>query len=123
MQYTSFENLLKNIHNLNCIFERRPKKYKFGIHNYGEIPGWYNKADGDPWDVFAPGYNYALPLYKKYKIQKVIGVYFLENGNHKIAVRINKPTCDARRELTNMKKYCRNYTNFTKIKGRLVLVA
>ena len=54
--------------------EKRPKKYKFGSKNYGEIPGWINKSDGDPWDVFAPGYAYDLKINKQYKIKSVIGV-------------------------------------------------
>lgn len=101
-----------------CTMDTRPKKYKFGVMNYGEIPGWINKADGDPWDVFAPGYHNELKTNSLYKIHSIIGVYFLENGNHKIAVRLHAPGFDANKSTRDVKNYCRNYSAFTKVKGQ-----
>ena len=50
-----------------CVFENRKK---FPFKNYGEIPKTCNPADGDPWDIFAPGYHIKIPRDKKYKIKK-----------------------------------------------------
>ena len=100
-----------------CMFETRPKKYKFGVHNYGDIPFLYNKADGDPWDVFAPGYTKALPVNKPIQIEKVLGVFHLENGNHKIAVYVGPNGYNKNRVQKDIEKYCMNYTKGTCVHG------
>lgn len=110
--------LLDNPDKHTCVFEQRPKKYKFGTHNYGEIPKWYNHADGDPWDIFAPGYNNNLMTNKPYYIDKIVGVFVLEDGNHKIAVRLkNIPIHSKQYEQNIIDKYIKNYSGYTKIKG------
>ena len=114
-----FKRLLEQPNKYKCIFENRPAKYKFGAYNYGEIPIWYNRADGDPWDIFAPGYKYNLSHNVPYVIDKVIGVYVLENGNHKIAVRLKHlPIHSKKYEKYIINKYIKNYSNYTKIKGQ-----
>lgn len=112
--------ILKHIHKYNCIFEDRPAKFKFGIKNYGDIPNTLNKADGDPWDIFAPGYNNtSLPINKKFKIKKAIGVLFLQDGNHKIAVRIQKtPFISKHLELKNALNYSHKYCKYMKLNGK-----
>lgn len=100
--------------------EYRIKKYKFGTLNYGEIPGLYNLADGDPWDVFAPGYEKIIPINKPYKVKEIIGIFMLENGNHKIAVRLFLPGFDFIRAHKEIIKYCKNYSQKTKIKGKWI---
>lgn len=99
------------------VFEYRPPKYMFGCLNYGEIPGFINSADGDPYDVFAPGYTYRLPVKREFFVTDVIGVYFLENGNHKIAVRIDEPSFDKRKASEEIDRYCFTYTQRTRVKG------
>lgn len=121
--YHSFQFVLKKLlqhpNNYNCVFENRPVKYKFGTRNYGEIPLWYNRADGDPWDVFAPGYKYNLVYNFPYVIDKIIGVFVLENGNHKIAVRLKDLPIHSRKyEKHIINKYMKNYSDYTKIKGQ-----
>ena len=74
----------------NAILEYRPERYMFGTKDYGEIIGLRNPADGDRWDIFIPGYNCKLEIGKEIKIIKIIGFLYLNNGNHKIAIRINK---------------------------------
>jgi hypothetical protein len=120
--YHTFGYVLKHILNspckYTCVFENRPTKYKFGAKNYGEIPHFLNKADGDPWDVFAPGHIKPFTYNKQYVIDKIIGVYFLENGNHKIAVRIKDfPIKSHKYENDIIKKYTKKYSDYTKIKG------
>ena len=112
------QRLLKCPSKYICVFENRPAKYKFGAHNYGEIPLWYNKADGDPWDIFAPGYKKQLKTNYPYVIDKVIGVYILHNGNHKIAVRLKDMIIDSvDYEQETIRKYTNGYTKYTKVPG------
>ena len=70
-----------------AVFENRPKRYMLNCNNYGDIPGLTNRADGDPWDVFAPGYTYkALHIGKPYQIKDIVGYLRLDSGNDKLAV-------------------------------------
>lgn len=101
-----------------AVFERRPRRYMFGCHNYGDIPGLINAADGDPWDVFAPGYPFrALRIGRPYRIQSVVGVYLLANGNHKIAVRVHAAGYDEGRAAREIERFCRDYTRGTGVAG------
>ena len=100
--------------------EQRPKKYMFGLKHYGEIPKTINKADGDPWDVAVPGYN-SLPIGKKLKMKKLIGVLLLANGNHKLFIDVftnqKRNHMQAKKEIdTYQKKYCK----YTKIPGKYI---
>ena len=105
---------------MHCVFENRKKQFKFSINNYGDIPGMYNKADGDPWDVFAPGYTKELPHGKLYQIKEIIGILFLENGNHKIAVSLYAPGFKESLVEKHVKSYGEKYCNYTKIKGHFL---
>ena len=102
------------IRRLFCVFESR-KRFPFG--NYGEIPNTRNPADGDPWDVFAPGYHKKIPRNRMYRIKKIIGVYYLENGNHKIAVRVNHEGFDPKWVQKDIRRSCTCYTRKTGVKG------
>ena len=119
--YYRLEKVLKDIKEgkTKCKFEDRPKKYKY-VNNYGDIPGMYNRADGDPWDVFAPGYERTLPFEKLYKVRGIMGILVLENGNHKIAVRLNATGYNPDKVERDIKKYCRKYLEFTKIRGQFI---
>lgn len=100
-----------------AVLEYRIPKFMFGTRNYGDIPSLLNAADGDPWDVFVPGYTHRLPTNVLYRIKSVIGVFQLNDGNHKIAIRVYKPGYDPDRAQRETKRYCASYTNFTKIEG------
>tara|TARA_B100001094_G_scaffold304788_1_gene334070 strand:+ start:1133 stop:1510 length:378 start_codon:yes stop_codon:yes gene_type:complete len=119
-------NQLLNIHNqtpLYCIFENRPPKFKFSIKNYGEVLGnFINKADGDPWDIFAPGYTKTLSFDKPYKIKKIIGILFLENGNHKIAVQLYAPGFKESLVNSQINMYSKKYCNFKKLTGNFLYI-
>ena len=104
-----------------AVFENRNKKYMFGCNNYGDIPGLMNASDGDPWDVFAPGYSYKyLHIGYKYKIKDIIGVLELHNKNHKIAIRVNVSNFDESDAKKEIKRYVKQYKQGTKKKGRWV---
>mgnify|MGYP006139754379 CR=1 FL=1 len=120
MSNVSLAKLLRDFSQHRCVFENRPTKYKFGTLNYGEIPGTLNSADGDPWDVFAPGYSYSLRTGKEYKPIGILGIFYLSNGNHKIAVRLSIPGFDKIKAMNEIKRYCKRYSEYTKICGVFV---
>lgn len=102
---------------LRVVFEDRHPRYCFGVKNYGEARGTRNPADGDPFDVFAPGYARRLPFGKPYVCKEVLGVFELTNGNHKIAVRLFVPGADEKRIGDEISAYCKRYTRFTRKEG------
>ena len=127
MRFHTFHHVINKLLNKSenniCMFESRPAKYRFGVKNYGDIKKWINKADGDPWDVFAPGYDHYFTRNKEYTISKVIGIFILENGNHKIAVRIkDAPIVSTTFEKSQIKKYMNEYSKYTKINGYFVKI-
>lgn len=104
---------------IGVVFEDRPPKYLFGALNYGDVvPPYINGADGDPWDVFAPGYDRRLSFERTYLVSGVMGVFHLENGNHKIAVRLREPGFDTLRAEAEIGTYCRDYSRYTGVRGR-----
>lgn len=112
--------MLRHITLLNAVFERRPPKYMFGTQNYGDIPGTLNCADGDPFDVFAPGTATKLKIGEPYRIVRVYGVYMLEDGNHKVCVGVKHAPIDVQRARAEVRRYCTRYTAFTRVKGEWV---
>jgi len=106
---------------MKLVLENRPRFYKFGVDNYGEIPGFINPADNDPWDVIVAGYP-RLPVNVKFPIKKLKGVFMLPNGNHKLIVDVE---CGSRYNHNKFKKelkrYEKNYNKFTKMDGCTVL--
>ena len=115
--YVELADVLAHLPAAHVVFERRPRRYKFGALSYGEVPGWYNRADGDPWDVFAPGYRRPLPTGRPYRVAGVLGHLALENGNHKIAVRLDVPGYDGRRAAREIARYAAAYTQGTGVAG------
>jgi len=92
----------------------------FGTNNYGEIVGLKNRADGDRWDIFIPGYDSKLEIGKETKIIKIIGFLYLNNGNHKIAICVNekgfnKQTCQA-----EIAEYTQTYLYKNRKKGMFI---
>lgn len=112
--------LLQSPNKYRIRFEKRPKKYKFGIMNYGEIPGTINPADGDPWDIIAPGYDRLLSLQRQFKIKKILGVLQLSNGNDKIAVQLYVPGYDRERAYAEIERYSTKYCEFMKLTGKFI---
>ena len=113
--YVPFEHVMAHLVGRRVVFEHRPTRYMFGARNYGEVVGWRNRADGDCWDVFAPGYERRLPMGRAFAVGSVLGVLLLDNGNHKIAVRLRDDDAeaggyDAARAAAETARYCRTYT-------------
>ena len=97
--------LQKKPHVYKIILERRPKKYMFGAHNYGEIPGLINASDGDPWDVLVPGLGKHLPVGRPYMVKRVLGIFLLENGNHKLCVSVYDSDFDTTMAREEIRRY------------------
>ena len=99
------------------VLENRNMKWMFGTLNYGEVPGYRNEADGDCWDVFAPGYARRLPFGVPYRVRDVLGVLWLENHNHKIAVALDVPGFHAGAAAREIERYAEEYCRRVKVKG------
>ena len=119
-KFVSLGYVLQYYKNYNAVLEYRPEKYMFGTNNYGEIVGLKNRADGDRWDIFIPGYDSKLEIGKETKIIKIIGFLYLNNGNHKIAICVNekgfnKQTCQA-----EIAEYTQTYLYKNRKKGMFI---
>lgn len=99
-------------HETVCM-QRRPTRWKFGTQNYGEVPRYINQADGDCWDVFAPGYERVLNTKRKYRCRQILGIFLLNNGNHKIAIQLFIPGYDAHVARSEIATFCQQYTAIT----------
>lgn len=110
-EFKEFRYVMRNIKDMRCVFEDRPRRYMFGCNNYGDIPGVYNRADGDPWDIFAPGYTYKeLKIDREYKIKRMVGYLKLDDGNHKIAVLLYVPGFSKRKAIKEIRRFIEQYT-------------
>eukprot|EP00465_Bigelowiella_longifila_P005805 CAMPEP_0185263480 /NCGR_PEP_ID=MMETSP1359-20130426/15229_1 /TAXON_ID=552665 /ORGANISM="Bigelowiella longifila, Strain CCMP242" /LENGTH=193 /DNA_ID=CAMNT_0027851049 /DNA_START=1 /DNA_END=579 /DNA_ORIENTATION=+ len=87
---------------------------------YGEIIGKCNKADGNRWDVYLPGSGECgspgnILQYSKddndhlYTVDKVLGVYYLSNGNNKIAISVKETPCEDTKMEEDIKKFHQVY--------------
>lgn len=116
MRYVDLATALQELRAVKL--EARPAKWMFGCNNYGEVWGdLYNPADGDRYDVFAPGYETRLSTGVPYAVREILGVLELDNGNHKIAVRLDVPGYDAARARAEINRYCLEYTRRMKRHG------
>ena len=68
------------------VMQKRPWP---GIKNYGEVIGFRNRADGDRWDIFAPGLEDELAEGEPLKLSRVLGVVLIKGGNHKLCVELD----------------------------------
>lgn len=83
--------VLRRLPGTHVVLEPRARRHKFGALNYGEVDStWINAADGDPWDVFAPGLSCELRAPYRARVHRVLGHIRLRNGNHKIAVTLHR---------------------------------
>lgn len=102
---------------VHVVMEHRKNKF---INNYGELPQFINRADGDPWDVIVPGYT-TLEYGKPYRFKKLMGVYALPNGNHKLIVDVfTDHERDVSKIQRQVKKFQKRYEEHTKIKGSIL---
>ena len=102
---------------VQVVMEHRKNKF---INNYGELPQFINGADGDPWDVIVPGYA-TLEYGKPYRFKKLMGVYALPDGNHKLIVDVyTDHERDVSKIQRQVKKFQKRYEEHTKLKGSVL---
>ena len=116
-----YRALVETPRKLTVVLENRPHKYMFGVQNYGEILNHYNPADRDMWDVIVVGYSDKIPTGVPFRVTKLLGVYMLPNGNHKLIVDIERGLFRVRDDIKReVERYKKNYENFTKLRGSLI---
>jgi hypothetical protein len=119
-RFVSLEHVLCALPGSTVVLQPRNRRWKFGCINYGEVCGnMYNAADGDKWDIFAPGFSTELPTREPFVVDKVLGVFMLQNGNHKIAVLLANASLpyDPRRSQDEIRRFKGEYTRRMKLKG------
>ena len=118
-----FKLLFKHKDNLQFFtleIEKRNPGWMYGIHNHAEFLGFMNPHDNCLWDALIPGYKEKLIVKKKYKVKDIIGIYLLENGNHKIVCKIFKNGYDSNKSEKDIKKYMKNYFNKHKLRHKWI---
>ena len=117
-----FKNLYRilsspRIKDVYVTLERRRGAF---IHNYGEIPAYINQADGDPWDIIIPGYP-RMDVDRPIRLKKLVGVYTLPNGNHKLIVDVySSIKRDSEKFDRDIKTFKRKYEKHTKLTGSII---
>ena len=105
---------------LSIKLDRLPHK-KLWIPNYGEFIGFNNQADGCPWDALIPGYP-SLDRDVIWKSNKLLGLYSLPDGNHKIIVDLKTDEYQMSKDwLDEIKSYQEQYERENDIKGEIFL--
>ena len=89
--------------------EKRDPRWMYGIHNHAEFIGFMNPHDNCLWDALIPGYKEKCVPDKKYKLKNIIGIYLLENGNHKIVCKIYKPGYNSKKAIRDVHTYMKKY--------------
>jgi hypothetical protein len=116
-RFVELEHVLPRLPGTEIKLEYRKPKWKFGTYNYGEVvENWYNDSDGDRWDVFAPGYRVPLET-GMYTCTVVLGVFLLENKNHKIGVQIDHPGFCPDRSAREIKRFTEEYCRRMRLSG------
>ena len=117
--YFSLRELMAHSHgsdDIECIFEYRPTKYMFGSTNYGDIPNIFNAADDCGWDIIAPGYE-KFETGTNFKISSIYNILVLQNGNHKLAVKIQcEKKISAEKAKKEMKLFAKTYRKYTSVR-------
>ena len=121
--YATLETLLATVREetVYCVLEAREPDFKFGALSYGDTPLHINEADMDPWDVVVPGYEAPLPTGRRYRISRVLGWLDLENGNHKLMVRLARAPhgyrYDPERANEEIRRFVDEYTGRMRVRG------
>lgn len=118
--------LLKNKKNYNKFtlkIEDRNPKWLYGLHNHAEFLNYMNPHDKCLWDALIPGYKEKLKPEGLYKLKKVIGIFLLENGNHKIVCKIYKAGYNSKNAEKETKAYMKRYFKKHKLKHSWILIS
>jgi len=111
------------IQQLTLQIEKRNPRWMYGIHNHAEFLGYTNPHDKCLWDALIPGYKKKFTPDKKYKVKDIIGIYLLENGNHKTVCKIYKPGYNAKKASRDVKNYMKRYYQIHGLRHKWVQLA
>jgi hypothetical protein len=97
---------------LTVKIENRGKAWRTtgGFNAYGEIVGYRNRADGDRWDVFAPGLQTQPEIGAPLALARVLGVILIRGGNHKLVIELaGHPTVDVDAVAGDIARFVQRY--------------
>ena len=80
----------------------------YGIINQAELLTYINPTDNELWDIIIPGYDYKIRR-KNFKTNDTIGICYVEDGNHKIFMKIDHKGFNKKRAINDIKTYLKNY--------------
>ena len=108
-----------NKEEFRIVIENRPKlKFnQYGLNNHGEFIDYMNPHDNCYWDAIIPGYLNKIEYDKCLRTTAIIGIFFIEDGNHKIAICVDEPGFDLERSKQDINDFIFNYKQQTKIRG------
>jgi hypothetical protein len=113
MKILNDKNFFRLLHKQNFIVEiedRVKLGYNtYGMNNHAEFIKYLNPHDNCLWDAIIPGYRKKLKGGGRYNTTDIIGVYYLANGNHKIAVKIDKDGYDSNKSKKDIVRYIKSY--------------
>ena len=91
--------------------KRRFLDYGFP-RNHFEILNYVNPADGDLWDVLVFGYNRVFEFGEIFKTNNLVGIIFIEGGNHKLIFKLPYMRSFSQERFDKeLKQYMENYMN------------
>ena len=112
---------IKKLNNevFRIVIENRPKlKFnEYGLNNHGEFIDYMNPHDNCYWDAIIPGYLDKIAYDKYLTTTGIIGIFFIEDGNHKIAIRVNETGFNSDKSGQDVEDFIQNYKEETKIRG------
>tara|TARA_B100000575_G_C23134334_1_gene658596 strand:- start:2179 stop:2586 length:408 start_codon:yes stop_codon:yes gene_type:complete len=123
-----FLNMLMKKNPLTIEIEDRVslKRNTYKMNNHAEFIDYHNPHDNCYWDAVIPGYNKKFKGTDKFNTSKIIGVYVLDNGNHKVAVQINSAPkgyiYSEKKAITDMKRYITTYKKKIPVSGKWILL-
>jgi len=120
-QNTFIKKMLSKSNSIQIEDRDKDNRFKYGIENHAEFLGMMNPYDKCLWDAIIPGYKNILPKNKVFKTTKILGMLWLEDGNHKVAVRIDNPGFNNKRSKKDIKNYVNNYlSTYPNLRGKWI---
>jgi hypothetical protein len=123
-----FLNLLMNKKSFEVEIEDRValRRNTYKMNNHAEFIDYHNPHDNCFWDAVIPGYSKRLKGGQRFKTKDIIGVYVLDNGNHKVAIKLDSCpkgyTYSKKKAQSDMKRYITIYKNKIPVQGRWIVL-
>lgn len=88
----------------------------YNSYNHAEIIGYINIADRDYWDAMVFGYNKEFSFKYTYNTDKLLGILYLPNGNHKLLLKCSDRGFSKKRFRKQLLNYIEHYEKDNKLK-------